>query len=73
MDKLIKYRKRFVDFCFSEGYDIKKIRADKDIRVYELTKAEKWKWNTPFIISTQNEEDILLECIIPSPLAYQTK
>ena len=60
MDKLIKYRKRFVDFCFSEGYDIKKIRGNKKITVYECTKAEAWRWGPAFVIHIADDTDISL-------------
>lgn len=58
MDKLIKYRKKFVEFCFESGYDINKIRAGKAVTVYECTPAEAWKWQAPFVISVEDGTDI---------------
>lgn len=58
MDKLIKYRKKFVEFCFENGYDINKIRASKAVTVYECTPAEAWMWQSPFVIHVEDGTDI---------------
>ena len=59
MDKLIKYRKKFVEFCFENGYDINKIRANKSVIVYECTPAETWNWGSPFVIHVEDGTDIV--------------
>lgn len=59
MDKLIKYRKKFVQFCFENGYDINKIRSSKAVTVYECTPTEAHKYGTPFIIEVKDDTDII--------------
>lgn len=59
MDKLIKYRKKFVEFCFDNGYDINKIRASKAVTVYECPPAEAWMWQSPFVIHVEDGTDIV--------------
>jgi hypothetical protein len=61
MDNLIKYRKRFVDYCLREGFDIQKIRANKKVTVYETIHQERWQLGAEFIIDVPDDTDITVK------------